>query len=210
MINERFLALPQERQRRLINAGYKVFGLNEYKKASTEEIAREAGISKGYLFYYFRNKKALYFYLYECATKLARTQVMDEGFARLTDPFEMMEYAAEQKARLMADYPYLMEFAMRAYASQHEDVSPALDRRIIRETQKIYAGVLVGLDYSRFRPGIDPIYILRMLQWMGDGWLREAQRIGAAPTADEMLAEFRRMLGTLRSLCYKEEEDERD
>lgn len=210
MVNERFLALPEERQRRLINAGYKVFGLNEYKKASTEEIAREAGISKGYLFYYFRNKKALYLYLYERATEETRAQVMDEAFARITDPFDMMEYAAEQKARLMVDYPYLMEFAMRAVASQHEEVSPALDRRIIRDTQQVYAGMLAGLDYSRFRPGIDPMYILRMLQWMGDGWLREAQRVGVTPTAADMLAEFRRMLGTLRSLCYKEEHHECD
>ena len=59
-MNEKFQSLSQEKQQAVINAAMEVFGKNEYKRASTDLIAAKAGISKGLLFYYFRNKKELY------------------------------------------------------------------------------------------------------------------------------------------------------
>ena len=44
-MNEKFYALPEEKQSQILNAGYKVFATNQYKKAPTSEIAAEAGIS---------------------------------------------------------------------------------------------------------------------------------------------------------------------
>ena len=61
---EKFEELSQEKQRRIIDAGMEVFGRNEYKKANTEDIAAKAGISKGLLFYYFKDKKS--FYILKC------------------------------------------------------------------------------------------------------------------------------------------------
>ena len=55
-MNERFYSLSQDKQQRIINAAYKVFALNSYKKAPMSEIANEAEISKALLFHYFRNK----------------------------------------------------------------------------------------------------------------------------------------------------------
>ena len=43
--NEKFYALPEEKQSQILNAAYKVFATNQYKKAPTSEIAAEAGIS---------------------------------------------------------------------------------------------------------------------------------------------------------------------
>lgn len=45
-MNDKFFKLPLEKQRRIINAAYKVFSENSYKKAPMSEIADESGISK--------------------------------------------------------------------------------------------------------------------------------------------------------------------
>ena len=67
-MNEKFFSLPEEKQQAIINAGLRVFSQNTYKKSPVSEIAKEAGISKSLLFYYFRNKKELYLFLWEkCA-----------------------------------------------------------------------------------------------------------------------------------------------
>lgn len=58
-MNERFFELTEEKQLRIINAGFEVFAQNEYKRASTDEIGCLSDISKGLLFYYFHNKKSL-------------------------------------------------------------------------------------------------------------------------------------------------------
>ena len=64
-MNEKSFSLPEEKQQAIINAGFRVFSKNTYKKSPVSEIAAEAGISKSLLFYYFRNKKELYLFLWE-------------------------------------------------------------------------------------------------------------------------------------------------
>ncbi len=54
-----FQGLEQEKRERILNAGYQIFGKHGYRKASTADIAREAGISKAILFYYFASKREL-------------------------------------------------------------------------------------------------------------------------------------------------------
>lgn len=56
-MNEKFFELSQERQNQIINGALKIFSKSSYYQTSTLEIAKEAGISKGLLFHYFKNKK---------------------------------------------------------------------------------------------------------------------------------------------------------
>ena len=51
-MNEKFYDLKKEKQDRMINAGLRIFALNGYHHASTDEIVKEAKISKGLLFHY--------------------------------------------------------------------------------------------------------------------------------------------------------------
>ena len=62
----------EEKQSQILNAAYKVFATNQYKKAPTSEIAAEAGISKSLLFHYFHNKLELYLFLWNHAADLIR------------------------------------------------------------------------------------------------------------------------------------------
>lgn len=77
-MNEKFFDLPKEKRQQIINAGYKVFSQNSYKKSPVGEIAAEAGISKSLLFHYFHNKRELHLFLWEEAARMT-LQVM-EGF----------------------------------------------------------------------------------------------------------------------------------
>lgn len=46
-MNEKFSALPKEKQQAILRAGYRVFSQNSYKKSPMQEIAEEAGICFG-------------------------------------------------------------------------------------------------------------------------------------------------------------------
>ena len=63
-MNDKFFALPKEKQHTIINAGFRVFSQNSYKKSPVREIVEAAGISKSLLFHYFHNKKELYLFLW--------------------------------------------------------------------------------------------------------------------------------------------------
>ena len=59
----KFLNLD-EKQDRILNAAIKEFAQKGYDSASTNEIVKEAGISKGLLFHYFKIKSSYFsFYL---------------------------------------------------------------------------------------------------------------------------------------------------
>lgn len=98
---EKFEELSQEKQRRIIDAGMEVFGRNEYKKANTEDIAAKAGISKGLLFYYFKDKKSFYMYLFQYCVEIITRMMDDEDYTKITDFFELMEFGAQKKMQTM-------------------------------------------------------------------------------------------------------------
>ena len=96
-MNEKFFTLSPEKQARITNAALEVFARNDYKHASTDDIAAKAGISKGLLFYYFRNKQSLYLYLYDYALEQVRGQVLRQKLDGVTDFFELMHIGARAK-----------------------------------------------------------------------------------------------------------------
>ena len=79
-MNEKFLKLPEEKQRKIIYAAIRVFAEKEYRYASTDRMAELAGISKGLLFFYFKNKKSLYLYVYDHLIGLIVRQLEDMDF----------------------------------------------------------------------------------------------------------------------------------
>lgn len=59
----KFLNLDSEKQNRILNAAINEFAEKGYENASTNEIVKDAGISKGLLFHYFKIRSN-YFYFY--------------------------------------------------------------------------------------------------------------------------------------------------
>lgn len=60
---EKFFALSEEKQTTIRNAALACFAKHGYEKASINDIASAAGISKASMFQYFGSKPALYEYL---------------------------------------------------------------------------------------------------------------------------------------------------
>ena len=204
-MNESFNELPEEKRMKIINAGFEVFSQNDYKKASTEAIAAKAGISKGLLFYYFHNKKSLFMFLYEYAENLMRENVLDKHYTEITDIFELFEYSAEVKYQLLSKIPYIMDFIMRAFYSQKEDITDDMNQRLIDVSNEVYSSYFTNVDFSRFKDDVNPIEILQMLVWLGDGYLHEKQRIGAHVELSELMEKNYLWMDMFKKISYKEE-----
>jgi TetR/AcrR family transcriptional regulator len=68
-MNQKFFDLKKEKQDRIINAAMKHFYLQGFKRASTDDMVKDANISKGLLFHYFLSKKGLYQFLCDYALR---------------------------------------------------------------------------------------------------------------------------------------------
>lgn len=204
-MNEKFFELPEEKRLRIINAGFEIFSQSDYKKASTEDIAAKAGISKGLLFYYFHDKRSLYLFLYDSASSLMKETVMDAHFNEITDVFEMFEYAAEKKYAVLAKSPHVMDFIMRAYYAEKEAVFEELNKRFEQMTAEIYGVYFARLDFSKFKETYSPMDIMQMLTWMADGYLHEKQRAGMAIDLDDLMDKYTVWSALFKNIAYKEE-----
>ena len=89
-MNERFFDLPEEKRRRMMNAGYRVFAQNSYRKSPMSEIADAAGISKSLLFHYFGNKRGLYLFLWEQCVQMTQQVLEEYGCYEEPDFFTQM------------------------------------------------------------------------------------------------------------------------
>ena len=88
-MNEKFFDLKKEKQDRMINAALKVFARKGYEHASTDDIVKEAGISKGLLFHYFISKLGLYSFVYDYSVKYMMLELSTGVDKEETDYFEL-------------------------------------------------------------------------------------------------------------------------
>lgn len=201
-MNEKFFVLPKERQQAILNAGYRVFSKNSYKKAPVGEVAAAAGISKSLLFYYFRNKQELYLFLWENCVRITVEYMTAHDCYQQTDLFEMLIRGMRAKIHIMYDYPDMGSFAIRAFYEEDPAVAPAIHESYERFKNADAKDALESLDPSQFKEGIDLRMMYREMYLAAEGYLWEMLRRTPLPVK-EMERDFEEMIAFWKSLYLK-------
>jgi transcriptional regulator, tetR family len=201
---EKFLELPEEKQDKIRNAGMEFFGKYGYKKTNTQDIADKAGISKGLLFYYFKNKESFYRYLCEFCETIMRKSICYEEFSNIHDFFELFDYGVKVKLELISQYPHIYEFSLTMFlSSQKEDTaSSSFVNEMMDTSFEVY---FKHMDASLFKEEIDPKQIYRMMLWMSEGYILEKQRTGSSLSFEEMVEDFNVWKEMFKKVSYREE-----
>ncbi len=121
-MNEKFFDLKREKQDRIINGSLKVFAENGYRHASTDEMVKEAGISKGLLFHYFTSKKGLYAFLFDYSVKYMLFEFGRVIGNKEKDYFVFREKIETAKLSVLRNYPYMNEFIEKCLLENQIDV----------------------------------------------------------------------------------------
>lgn len=177
----KFLNLEQEKQNRILNAVIKEFAQKGYANASTNEMVKEAGISKGLLFHYFQNKKQLYFFVYDYCVDLLVKEVLGKINFIEKDFFIRIHQTALVKMELLKKYPEFIKFIEKAYMEDSEKIKREIGERqskfIKINTKKIFDGI----DTSLFKEGVDIQKAINIVTWtfekMSEEELKRAQHL---------------------------------
>ena len=94
---DKFLALTEEKRLTILNAALQCFGKFGYEKASINDIAVAAGISKASIFQYFGNKQALYQYLFDYCAAQMKQAYNTSALEETTDFFDRVWEASVMK-----------------------------------------------------------------------------------------------------------------
>lgn len=105
-MNEKFYDLKKEKQDLMINGAMEVFAKSGYKRASTDDMVKVSGVSKGLWFHYFENKRGLYDFVVGYGIKYAIMEYENMHTDNMS-VFDLLKCFERTKVILMEKYPYL-------------------------------------------------------------------------------------------------------
>ena len=204
-VNKRFFSLPEERQDLIRNSAMLEFGDNTFKKTSADSIAKRAGVSKGLLFHYFKDKRELYLYLFHYALEVCikKYMMITYDFGE-TDFFLALEMGQKVKMDMVRRCPGLFRFVMRAYYERDSLLSPHLRKGLNSLLESTSRDFLARMDLYKFKEDIDPWEVIRLLTLTAEGMMART----GADTAEEietLFQEYKKYADMLKRQFYKEE-----
>lgn len=177
-MNAKFFDLKQEKQDRMINAALKVFALNGYQHASTDDIVKEAHISKGLLFHYFDSKIGVYTFIYDYCVRYMTLELSTAIDPSETSYMEIRRQMEAAKMQCLKTYPYLQMFLN---SCKHEEIAEAA--LAIESTKASYENsigtILARADYSGLKSVKEYDKYLKIMDYTLDGIMEDRFRDGS-------------------------------
>ncbi|GAE31642.1 transcriptional regulator [Halalkalibacter hemicellulosilyticusJCM 9152] len=180
-----------------------------FDKASTNEIVKEAGISKGSLFNYFNNKKELYLFLIGYGNKVIE-QIYKEIDMSQTDLFKRIGQIGLIKFRIQKKSPKVFDFLTSINNEESVEVKTEIIKNKELALKKGYGKIYENIDFSKFQKDIDIKKAMNILNWTMLGFAEEAQKkIKSYDEIDmEMLKQWESYSDILKRSFYKEGDEE--
>ena len=201
-MNDKFFDLKQEKQDRMINASLKIFSRGGYRHASTDEIVKEAGISKGLLFHYFGSKLGLYGFLFDYSARFMLLELSREVKRSETDYFALTKQMEQARMQVMKLYPYMQRFLDVAVKEENTEAVERIAEKKLDYEDRLRAYSMQA-DYSIFAPYGDSVRVTKMVRYTIDGLTDEmSERYDFSP--EKLFAEICAHLDTLRRMTIKE------
>lgn len=152
---ETFEKLPEEKKKKIIDACVDEFGSKGYSNASTNNIVKNAGISKGTLFNYFGNKKNLFLYIVDYTTDYYVDYLITRMNKNSPDMLQRILDWAELKIAVSLEEPKIYEFFISAFLNVPDELKSDISERYKILYDKGIFLTFDGLDMSLFREDID-------------------------------------------------------
>ena len=150
----------EQRRNEIINAAEKFFFARGYDNVTMDEIADEAEVNKGLLYYYFKNKEALFF-----AVDLRGVQILHEMYVECSnldvDGYTKIRSMIQGLFEFAKDYPdyfriYCYAGTERFQMSDNEDAKEILDMTTGIWRLMVEA-ILQGMKDGTIRKDVDPV-----------------------------------------------------
>lgn len=203
-MNEKFYSLPEEKQQRILNAGYRVFSQNSYKNSPMSEIAQAAGISKSLLFHYFRNKKELYLFLWDKCAEITIEYMKRYECYEQKELFESMERGMRAKMEIIRLYPDMGNFTIKAFYEKDPEINAAIQESYHKYFNYKADKTRLNLDPKQFIEGLDIPMMYREMYWASEGYLWEMVQRGNIDI-EQMEKDFTKMMNFWKSVYLRKE-----
>ena len=136
-MNDKFFDLKKEKQDKMINGAMQVFAQKGYKLASTDDMVKVAGVSKGLWFHYFVNKAGLYTFVADYCVKYLNMELAVSLSSPRSDYFDILYAIEETKANISKIYPYAPLMIQAMQDETDEEIAEVTRLRIEPYLEKV-------------------------------------------------------------------------
>ncbi len=208
MLYENFIGLKEEKRDVIINAALTEFAARGYDLASTNEIVKSAGISKGALFHYFASKKDLFLFLCDYVFGVVSREFYEQIGHCGGDLLSRYQRAAMLKGAVYQRYPRLFEFIKRLSIEKSPDIAAELAQQLGKMMAYGYENLLGNLDESLFRTDIPIDKARDLIVWALENYGARSMELIGDKRVEEinmeaLNADFGEYLDVLRKCFYK-------
>ncbi len=208
-MHENFIGLKDQKRDVIINAALMEFAAKGYDLASTNEMVKAAGISKGALFHYFASKKDLFLFLCDYVFGVVSREFYEQIGHCDGDLLTRYRRAAMLKGAVYQRYPPMFEFIKRLTVEKSPEIAAELKEQLEKMTGYGYECLLGNLDISLFRQDVPADKIRDLIVWALENYgHRSLELVGDQKVEDidiEALgADFDKYLDVLRKCFYKQ------
>ncbi|WNS42877.1 TetR/AcrR family transcriptional regulator [Paenibacillus sp. MMS20-IR301] len=201
---DKFINLAEDKQTQIIDGALAAFSANGYKKTSVSDIAAAAGISKAMVFHYFGTKKDLYLYLIDFGSGIIIEAIQEKFDRSITDFFDRIRMATAIKIAAMERHPAILSFFTSVFFESDREVKQEIKAKLASGEGFRNKLALEGMDVSKFKDGVDPKMVMKLLVRYSEGFVNELP--GTAVIDPAVIAEeFEACIVMLRNNLYKEE-----
>lgn len=169
----KLLVLEPQRRNAILNAALKEFSLRGFDNASTNIIAKEAGISKALMFHYVNNKQELFLFVYDYFTELLNKNYIAKMNFSEKDIFNRLRQSYLLQIDLIKQYPWIFEFNKLSIATNSDEVNKELEERDEKMRCSCDIDIFNTIDESKFRAGLDIEKCKQFILWANVGFTNQ-------------------------------------
>jgi len=202
-----FLNQDDARRSRILEAALAEFAEKGYKKASTNTIVKEAGVSKGLLFHYFISKKDLYIYLYKFAIDTITTELYEGVNFADKDVINRVRQSTLVKIGSYINHPLFMSLFEKFPLVDDEDMIKQILAFHLKVEEDTYEKLFSNIDYYAFNDTLNIDRCLQVVRWTVDkisnDWKVSHNGVYNADAFEDLKMDISHYLDLFREAFYR-------
>ncbi|MFD2671053.1 TetR/AcrR family transcriptional regulator [Marinicrinis sediminis] len=209
---EAFEKLPEEKRNRILAVCIEAFAETGYEKTSTDMITKRAGISKGILFHYFKNKKNLYVYVIKHVHQFLAHRILSAiEQVQSADFFDRIKEVILIKQRIQ--FEHLQETKLVTHALLHPPHAVREEMlQLLQQNKDLYGPPFLAkmLDASLLKEHVSPDRVLNLtmivLEQVTQQYLKllENNELSMEAVQEQLIPELDAYMDMIRYGVYQE------
>lgn len=169
----------------LISSAWRIFSLKGYAETRLSDIAKEAGVTRGAIYWHFGNKENLLISLFKERADSYFT-IISDALEKNLNPFEKIKTILVNVIKKMEiDDQFMAEeiLAMRRADDQAKfhQIHDYIKQRTEKHTELLYRIIVEGQKRGEIKKGVDPQHVVALFFVFIGGFAKLRLQRGASP-----------------------------